>query len=155
MVYCSQGSLVWCYSSHSLSIFVALGEEKVIADGYVVRGGTATADLLQKGYGQHRGAPSIYGLSVQHAAGKTLNELSRAGHIVNGQISYATADELVACLQPHGYTLRLIKTPGIGYHHTLCVVYDASGAILRQLPRAAAVALSAAFHRVPNPVLQP
>lgn len=128
---------------------------KVIADSYVVRGGTATADLLQKGYGQHRGAPSIYGLSVQYAVGKTLEALSRAGHVVNGQISYATADELAACLQPLGYTVQLIKTPGIGYHHTLCVVYDANGIMLQRLPRDAAAALSAAFHRVPNPALLP
>ena len=124
---------------------------------YVVRGGAATADLLQKGYDQHRGVPTVYGLSVQYALGqnKTLRELSVAGQLKNGQISYATPDELAACLQPLGYTLRLIKTPGLGKHHTLCVMYDANNSILQKLPRDAAEALSAVLHRMPNPALQP
>jgi len=124
---------------------------------YVVRGGTATADLLQKGYGQHRGVPTVYGLSVQYAPNqqKTLRDLALAGQLHNGQISYATPDELAACLQPLGYTLRLIKTIGVGFHHTLCVVYDANNTVLQTLPRDAAEALDAALHRMPNPALQP
>lgn len=121
---------------------------------YVVRGGTATTDLLLKGYGQHRGAPSVYGLSVQYAPNqqKTLLDLALAGQLRNGQISYATADELAACLQPLGYALRLIKTIGLGYHH---MVYDANNTALPTLPRDAAEALDAALHRMPNPALQP
>jgi hypothetical protein len=124
---------------------------------YVVRGGTATADLLQKGYGLHRGVPGVYGLSVQYAPGQnqTLKELAQAGQIRNGKISYATADELVQALTPQRYTMQLLKTQGIGYHHTLCIVYDASGRMLQKLPRDAAEALDQALHRMPNPALQP
>jgi hypothetical protein len=124
---------------------------------FVVRGGIATADSLQKGYRQHQGMPHIYGLSVQYAPGRSmpLHDLAQAGHIQNGQISYATPDELERAVAPLGYKLGLIRSPGIGHHHTLCVVYDASNTMLQLLPRDAAEALSARFHRQPNPALQP
>lgn len=124
---------------------------------YVVRGGTAMADLLQRGYRQHRGMPQVYGLSVQYAPGTnlTLKDLATAGQIHNTQISYASPHELSVILQPLGYTLQLIQTPGIGHHHTLCVVYDASNTMMQRLPRDAAEAISAVLHRIPNPALQP
>ncbi len=124
---------------------------------YVVRAGVATADFLQNGYTEHLRAQGIYGFSVQYAPGqnKTLRELAVAGGFRNGKISYATADELSACLQPLGYTMHLIPTPGHGYHHTLCVVYDANGAAFEVLPRDAAEAISNTLQRVPNPALLP
>lgn len=129
----------------------------MIAMDYVVRGGTATADLLQRSYGPHRGVPGVYGLSVQYAPGrrKTLKELALAGQLQNGQISFATLDELARALVAIGYAMQLLSTPGIGYHHTLCVVYDASGRMLQKLPRDAAEAIDRALHRLPNPALQP
>ncbi len=39
-------------------------------------------------------------------------------------ISYATDDALVSALRPPGYTMRLIKESGQGYHHTFAVLYD-------------------------------
>ncbi|MGZ3600417.1 MAG: hypothetical protein ACXWQ5_12065 [Ktedonobacterales bacterium] len=124
---------------------------------YVVRAGVATADFLQNGYTEHLRAPGIYGFSVQYAPGKnkTLRELAVAGGFRNGKISYASAEELLTCLQPLGYAMRLFPTPGHGYHHTLCVVYDANGIALQVLPRDAAEAISNALQRMPNPALQP
>lgn len=107
---------------------------------HVVRGGTATADLLQRGYGQHRGVAHGYGLAVQYAPGqgKTLRDLANAGQLRNTQISYATPEELLICVQPLGYAIQLIRTPGLGHHHTLCVVYDVNKVMLQKLPRDAA-----------------
>lgn len=124
---------------------------------YVVRGGTATADLLQRSYGPHRGVPGVYGLSVQYAPGqsKSLKELALAGQLRNGQISYATPDQLTQVLASLGYAVQLLNTPGIGSHHTLCVVYDSFGRMLQKLPRDAAEAIDRALHRIPNPALQP
>jgi hypothetical protein len=121
---------------------------------YVVRGGTATADLLQNGYLRHKGVPNVFGFSVQYFPGKTLQELSAAGGFLNHQISYATPDELLQSVQLLGYTIQLINSPGKGYHHTVCVLYDTSNAMLQMLPRDAAEAMSAAFHRMPNPAIQ-
>jgi hypothetical protein len=142
-----------------LAVRTGTGERMggTIAMDYAVRGGTATADLLQKSYGRHQGAPGVYGLSVQYAPGqsKTLKELALAGQLRNGRISYAAPDELAQALLSLGYAMQLLRTPGIGFHHTLCVVYDASGRMLRKLPRDAAEALDRALHRIPNPALQP
>ena len=123
---------------------------------YVVRGGTAAPDLLQRGYGPYPGQPGMYGLSVQYAPGKnkSLKELARAGRMRNGQISYALPEELSAALVAVGYSMQLVKTPGFGYHHTLCVVYS-RGVVLTSLPADAAQALSTALHRIPNPALVP
>ena len=49
------------------------------------------------------------------------------------------------------YTIRLVKSPGLGYHHTFAVVYDATGGIQTRLPRTVAQALASAFRRLPNP----
>lgn len=79
---------------------------------YVVRGGTAAPDLLQRGYGPYPGQPGMYGLSVQYAPGKnkSLKELARAGRMRNGQISYALPEELSAALVAVGYSMQLVKT---------------------------------------------
>lgn len=49
----------------------------------------------------------------------------------------------------------LMRTPGVGFHHTLTVLYDASGAMLQALPRDAAIAISNTFQRTPNPFPYP
>jgi hypothetical protein len=51
--------------------------------------------------------------------------------------------------------MRLVKSPGHGYHHTFTVLYDASGALLRTLPQDAAVALSSTFRKRLNPYRVP
>jgi hypothetical protein len=32
------------------------------------------------------------------------------------------------------FDMRLIPSPGVGYYHTFVVLYDATGAMLTQLP---------------------
>ncbi|MEO7000179.1 MAG: hypothetical protein ABI068_00090 [Ktedonobacterales bacterium] len=118
---------------------------------WVVRAGAASVDYLIRGYTEHTRARGVFGFSVQSAAGKTVEELAAAGRFPNAQISYATLDTLQAAVQHLGYRVRLVKTPGTGFHHTLTVLYDANGIMLRTLPRDAAVAISAAFQRMPNP----
>lgn len=118
---------------------------------WVVRAGVVAPKLLMAGYRPHLGVPGLAGCSVQYAPGRSIEELSQAGQFKNAQISYATEDDLRAALQLLGYALRLVRSPGRGYHHTLAVLYDASGAMLQRLPLDAAEALSQAFQRRPNP----
>jgi hypothetical protein len=118
---------------------------------WVVRAGEAKPDKLQDGYTRHAAAPTIYGFSVQYAAGRRLDELALAGQFPNSQISCAYDEELATALLPLGYSMRLVPTPGRGFHHTFMVLYDASGAILTKLPHDAAVAISQTFRRMPNP----
>lgn len=120
-----------------------------------MRAGVANAGSLIKGYNQHRGVPGLFGFSVQYASGKTISELALAGQFPHPQISFAADDALQAALQPLGYSMRLVKSPGGGYHHTFAVLYDASGTLLRILPRNAAVALSTTFRQRPNPYHAP
>ena len=101
---------------------------------WVVRAGEAKPDKLQDGYTRHEAVPTVYGFSVQYAAGRSLNELAFAGQFLNSQISYAYDDELAAALLPLGYVMKLVPTPGRGFHHTFMVLYDANGAILTKLP---------------------
>jgi hypothetical protein len=122
---------------------------------WVVRGGIATTDRLQKGYGEHRGMRGVFGFSVQYAPGKTVEELAQVGRIRNGQISFATVDDIRAALHPIGYAMRLVKCPGQGFHHTFAVVYDASGMMLQTLPDDAAQALQRVFRQRPNPYRLP
>ena len=118
---------------------------------WVVRAGIAEPKLLIAGYRLHLGVPGLYGCSVQYAPGRSIAELARAGQFKNTQISYATEDALAAALMPIGYAIRLVRSPGRGLHHTLAILYDASGTMLQQLPADAAQALSSAFRRRPNP----
>ncbi len=52
-----------------------------------------------------------------------------------------------------GYMLVLIATPGMGYHHELCLTLMRNGVMLQALPDDAAHAISAEFrkHIFPRP----
>jgi hypothetical protein len=67
---------------------------------WVVRAGVAAAGSLIKGYRMHARVPGLYGLSVQYAPGKTVDELAQAGQYPHPMISYATTDALTAALRP-------------------------------------------------------
>jgi len=119
---------------------------------WVVRGGIATPQQLSDGYGEHVGiSSSLYGFSVQYQPGETIEALALAGQFRNGQISYATDDALQVALQALGYTMRLVKSPGRGYHHTFAVIYNADGMMQHTVPPHVAAALSQIFRQMPNP----
>lgn len=99
---------------------------------WVVRGGVSTPDALIKGYRLHLGVPGLYGFSVQYAPEKSVDELARAGGFPHTNISVATSDALTSALHPLGFQIRLVSSPGQGFHHTLAVVYDLSGAFQHQ-----------------------
>ena len=122
---------------------------------WVVRAGVAAARSLIRGYREHATVPGLYGFSVQYAPGKTVEDLARAGQYPHPQISVATDDALAVALIPLGYAMRLVRSPGKGYHHTFAVLYDASGSALHALPDDAARALSATFRQQPNPFATP
>ncbi len=104
-----------------------------------------------KGYNQHRGVPGLFGFSVQYAPGRSIEELALAGQFPHEQISYATDDALRVALQTLGYTMKLVRSPGRGYHHTFAVLYDVNGLLLQNLPQDAAVTLSQTFRHRLNP----
>ena len=118
---------------------------------WVVRAGTATSTLLMKAYRRHLGAPNIFGFSVQYAPGKSIDELAYAGQFPHASISYALDSHLAAALLPLTYGVSLVRTPGVGYHTTFVVLYDATGQMLKQLPYDAAEALSETFQQAKNP----
>ena len=113
---------------------------------WVVRGGMATPSQLQAGTAQHRGVPDppgLCGFSVQYQPGKTIKELTVAGKFRNAQISVTTDTALVAAGVSAGYPVHIVKSPGVGYHHTVQVPFP--------LPLVLARALSAVFTQMPNP----
>ncbi|MGO8951382.1 MAG: hypothetical protein ACLQUY_27755 [Ktedonobacterales bacterium] len=118
---------------------------------WVVRAGIARADTLINGYRRHSGVTGLYGFSVQYAADKSIEELAQAGQFSHAQISYAQEQDLAASLTWLGYTMRLVPSPGKGYHHTFAVLYDATGLMLQALPQDVADALSRTFKQRPNP----
>lgn len=119
--------------------------------GWVVRAGEAKAADLVKGYREHLSVPGLYGFSVQYELRLPWQELARAGRYPNAQVSIAEESALRAALHSLGFDLRLIPSPGAGYHHTFIVLYDATGTMLTQLPLAVAQTLHATFTQVPNP----
>jgi hypothetical protein len=113
---------------------------------WIVRGGITTPSQLQAGTGRHRGVaepPGLFGFSVQYQPGKTIEELAVAGRFRNAQISFATAEELVAAGAAAGYVITIVKSPGTGYHHTVRVPSP--------LPADLAAALSRVFKQIPHP----
>ena len=118
---------------------------------WVLRAGEAKAVDLIKGYTEHRAVQGLDGFSVQYAPGIAWQELARAGRLPNGQVSIADADDLRRALQTLGYDMRLVSSPGTGYHHTFVVLYDATGLMLTQLPLPVAEKLHETFQHVANP----
>ena len=111
-----------------------------------MRGGIATPKQLQAGAGKHLGMPDppgLFGFSVQYQPGRTIAELAAAGRFRNAQISVTTEEQLIAASTQAGYAIRIVKSPGTGYHHTLQVPFP--------LPLDLAIALSGVFTQMPNP----
>lgn len=117
---------------------------------WVVRAGEARPEHLMRRYTEHLGMQGVYGFSVLYQPGFAWQTLLQADGFPNPTVSVAYDDDLAAALSPLGYTLRLIKTPGRRFHHTFCVLYNASGTVLDHLPRDAAEAISRVFVRYPN-----
>lgn len=117
---------------------------------FVVRAGEAKAADLIQGYAPHRLVPGLYGFSVQYAPGKSVDELVQAGQFPNATVSYEDEAALANAIAPLGYRLRLVSSPGKGYHHTFCVLYDASNTLQTTLPVDVAQALASTFRRMPN-----
>lgn len=128
-----------------------VSEEERTRVSWVVRAGIARADTLINGYRLHSGITGLYGFSVQYTAGKSVEELAQAGQFSHAQISYAQEQDLAASLAHLSYTMRLVRSPGKGYHHTFAVLYDATGLMLHTLPQDAADALSRTFKQRSNP----
>jgi hypothetical protein len=106
----------------------------------------ATSGQLQAGTARHRGVPEppgLYGFSVQYEPGKTIKELAVAGKFRNAQISVTTDTALIAAGVSAGYTVHIVRSPGVGYHHTVQVPFP--------LPLHLAEALSVVFTHMPNP----
>jgi hypothetical protein len=119
---------------------------EVKGPNWVIRGGIATLNQLLAGTGKHFGVadpPGLFSFSVQYQPGKTIQELAKAGRFRNAQISVTTDQELIAAGIAEGYSINIVKSPGIGYHHTVQVPFP--------LPMDLAVALSAVFKQMPNP----
>ena len=122
---------------------------------WVVRAGEAKPQNLMDRYTEHLGMRGVYGFSVLYQPGLAWQALLQPDGFPNPTVSVASDDDLAAALAPLGYTMRLIKTPGRRYHHTFCVLYDATGTMLQRLPRDAAEAISRTFVRYPNPNRNP
>lgn len=110
---------------------------------WVVRGGVATPVQLRDGTRQHRGVPGLFGFSVQHQPGRSVEQLAAAGRFFNARISVTTVEQLVAAAGATGYNLRVVRSPGDGFHHTVVVPAP--------LPDDLAAALSGVFTSAPNP----
>ena len=114
---------------------------------WVVRAGVVTAAGLQSRSSDHVGTPGLHGFSVQHEPGKTIYELAEAGQFPNAQVSVTTVEELIAAAASAGYTVRVVKSSGRGYHRTVEVP--------KPLPDDLAQALSTTFSQLPNPAPVP
>jgi len=88
---------------------------------YVVRGGIATVEQLTAGTAEHIAVPGLFGFSVQYQPGRTITELAVAGGFPNPYISLAVANELIEA--GRHYEVRLVKSPGRGYHYTVVTPY--------------------------------
>ena len=118
---------------------------------WVVRAGEAKAPDLMRGYREHAQVPGLFGFSVQYAPGKSVNQLALSGRFPHAMISYEDDAVLTHAVELVGYRMRLIKSPGHGYHHTFCVIEDLSGQAQSTLPSIVADALADVFQRRANP----
>jgi hypothetical protein len=114
---------------------------------WVVRGGQATPERLQRGTAEHLAVSGLFGFSVQYQPGQSVAALAAAGRFPNAQISVSTDERLFAAGREAGYDVHVVKSPGRGFHHTVEVPFP--------LPDALAEALSLAFTAMPNPAEMP
>ncbi len=115
---------------------------------WVVRAGVVTPQSLQRGSASHLAVPGLYGFSVQHQPGKTINALAAAGQFPNAQISVTTVEMIEVAATLLGYfSVGVVPSPGRGYHHTVEVP--------NPLPDDLAQALSLVFVQMPNPARMP
>jgi hypothetical protein len=118
---------------------------------WVVRAGEASAQSLMQGYAEHNHIPGLYGFSVQYAPGLSLDDLALSGRFPNATVSFEDEAVLQAALTPIGYRIQLRSSPGMGHHHTFCVILDRNGIALTTLPAVVADVLTQTFQRMPNP----
>jgi hypothetical protein len=126
--------------------FFSMSQRPEKTPRWVVRGGIATPQQLQAGTTKHRGVPEppgLYGFSVQYQPGRTITELAVAGQFRHARISVTTDDALIAAGVSAGYVVRLVRSPGGGYHHTVQVPFP--------LPWELGEALSTVFTQMANP----
>lgn len=112
---------------------------------WVVRSGVATPRQLQEGTRQHSAVPNLYGFSVQYEVGVPIEELVEAGQFPHPRISVTMEPQLIAAARAAGYSIRVVKSPGRGFHCTVEVPYPLSDDL--------AVALSTTFVHCANPAL--
>jgi hypothetical protein len=110
---------------------------------WVVRAGVVTPESLISRSSQHFEVHGLFGFSVQHQPGRTVEELADAGRFPNAQISVTTVEQLVTAGAHIGYMVRVVKSLGRGYHHTVVVPAPT--------PPSLAEALSRVFIPRPNP----
>jgi hypothetical protein len=91
--------------------------------------------------------PGLFGFSVQYQPGKSIEALAAAARFPNTQISVSTDELIIAAGRKAEYDLRLVKSPGRGFHHTVEVPFP--------LPSELTEALSPAFTAMSNPVVMP
>lgn len=118
---------------------------------WVVRAGEARAQFLLLGYGLHQRVPGLYGFSVQYEPGLSVDELALSGRFPNAIISYEDEAVLARAVEGVGYHMRLVRSPGMGHHHTFCIFTDAAGVTVPRLPQVVANVLEQTFRRMPNP----
>ena len=114
---------------------------------WIVRAGIVTAESIDSRSSEHLQFPGLYGFSVQYQPGKTISELAQAGQFPNAQISVTTVEQLVDAAALVGYTVKVVESPGRGFHHTV--------QLPRPIPAGLAQALSDAFLSMPNSVRYP
>ncbi|HUG62787.1 MAG TPA: hypothetical protein VMP03_13130 [Methylomirabilota bacterium] len=109
---------------------------------WIVRGGVVTPQQLANGVREHLAVPGLAGFSVQFQPGQSKEQLAAAGRFPHSQISYTTDSELMAAVADYP-NVRLIKSPGRGFHHTVAVPMP--------IPQDLAQALSDVFRQMSNP----
>lgn len=126
----------------------ATGTEEAREGNYVVRGGVASANNLMNPNTtrEHLAVDGLFGFSVQYRPGLSIQQFAAAGQFPHAQISVTTDAVLLGAAAAAGFpTVRIVSSPGRGYHHTVEVPTP--------LPLVLAEALSTAFFQMPNPAL--
>jgi hypothetical protein len=103
---------------------------------WIVRAGIVTPESLIARSAYHYRVPGLFGFSVQHEPGRTIDELAQAGGFPNRQISVAMVDQLISGAVAVGYSVRVVRSPGRGYHHTVEVPDPFPIQLARALSRA-------------------